>query len=61
MPVDGSSTGGGSSSSDSSVPYIVRTGDTFTVPVDKQALFHDLITLEAGAGPVTVNGRLIRV
>lgn len=42
----------------SGVPYYVPAGDTFTVPLNQQALFSDPITID---GDLVVNGRLIDV
>ena len=49
---------GGNAASDGMVPYLIPTGQTFTVPVNKQALKAMAITVN---GTLVVNGFLIEV
>ena len=52
--------GTGGTSSGEMVPYLIESGETFTVPVKKQALWADPITVDAG-GALVVDGRLLMV
>lgn len=52
--------GGGAASTDAMVPYLIEAGETFTVPVKKQALFNMAITVDAG-GSLNVDGFLLMV
>lgn len=49
-----------SSAGDGMVPYLIESGETFTVPVKKQALWEATITVDAG-GSLVVDGMLIEV
>jgi len=52
------SAGGGGSGGDSTVPYYLYSGDTFTVNIGKQALFTIPITVD---GTLAIDGILIEV
>ncbi len=51
-------TGGGGGGGAGMVPYHILAGETFTVPVNKQALFAETIVVD---GTLVVNGHLIQV
>lgn len=51
---------GGETPTDGLVPYLIESGETYTVPVKKQALFNMPITVDAG-GSLVVDGFLLMV